>query len=99
MDHRAIDQARRINETHHDVLQYVGGVISPEMEMPKLLWLKENLEGTFRRARGFYNLPDFLVRRATGSDVRSLCTTVCKWTYVGHAGWMGRGVLAPHRSR
>jgi len=93
MDHRAIDQARRINATHHDVLQYVGGVISPEMEMPKLLWLKENLESTFKRAKGFYDLPDFLVHRATGSDVRSLCTTVCKWTYVGHAGGWDGGFL------
>jgi len=93
MDHRAIDQARRINETHHDVLQYVGGVISPEMQMPKLLWLKENLPSTFARAKGFYDLPDFLVHRATGSDVRSLCSTVCKWTYVGHAGGWDEGFL------
>jgi ribulose kinase len=27
---------------------------------------------------------DFLCR-ATGDDTRSLCTTVCKWTYLGHA--------------
>lgn len=23
--------------------------------------------------------------RATGDDTRSMCTTVCKWTYLGHA--------------
>ena len=23
--------------------------------------------------------------RATGDDTRSLCSTVCKWTYLGHA--------------
>lgn len=23
--------------------------------------------------------------RVTGDDTRSLCTTVCKWTYLGHA--------------
>ena len=81
MDHRAIDQARRINETGHRVLDYVGKVISPEMETPKLLWLKENLPETWRRTKRFFDLPDFLTYRATGVDTRSLCTTVCKWTY------------------
>jgi FGGY-family pentulose kinase len=84
MDHRATDQARRINETGHPVLRYVGGVISPEMETPKLLWLKEHLPESFRRAKRFLDLPDFLSYRATGQDTRSLCTTVCKWTYLGH---------------
>ncbi len=86
MDHRAIDQARRIDEGRHEVLRYVGGTISPEMETPKLLWLKENLPETWRRAARFLDLPDFLAYRATGVDVRSLCTTVCKWTYLGHEG-------------
>ena len=29
MDHRAVDQAERINDTEHPVLRYVGGTISP----------------------------------------------------------------------
>ena len=85
MDHRAIPQAERINTTRHKVLRYVGGAISPEMQPPKLLWLKENLTSTFRKAGFFLDLPDFLTFRATGVDIRSLCTTVCKWTYQGHA--------------
>ena len=73
MDHRAIEQANRINATKHKVLQYVGGIISPEMESPKLLWLKENLPQTWNRTTRFFDLPDYLVYRATGQDVRSLC--------------------------
>jgi FGGY-family pentulose kinase len=84
MDHRAIEQAARINETRHEALRYVGGTISPEMQPPKLLWIREHLPDTWRRAARFLDLPDFLTYRATGDDTRSLCTTVCKWTYQGH---------------
>jgi FGGY-family pentulose kinase len=84
MDHRAMDQTARINATEHFVLEYVGGQVSPEMQTPKLLWLKENLPETWTRAARFLDLPDFLSYRATGDDTRSLCTTVCKWTYLGH---------------
>jgi FGGY-family pentulose kinase len=90
MDHRALAETARINATGHDVLRYVGGVMSPEMETPKLLWLKEHLPASWSRAARFLDLPDFLVFRATGEDVRSLCTTTCKWTYLGHEGkWDG----------
>ena len=83
MDHRAAAQAERINAGGHDVLRYVGGRISLEMQTPKLLWLKENLPETWRRAAHFFDLPDYLTWRATGSLTRSLCSTVCKWTYLG----------------
>jgi FGGY-family pentulose kinase len=84
MDHRAINQASRINATKHKVLCYVGGIISPEMESPKLLWLKENMPAVFKQAGYFFDLPDYLCFRATEDTTRSLCSTVCKWTYQGH---------------
>jgi len=90
MDHRAIPQAEVINKTGHEVLRYVGGRISPEMEPPKLMWLKENLKDTWKDAKRFTDLADYMVYRATGNDMRSLCTTVCKWTYLGHEGESGR---------
>ncbi len=83
MDHRAIEPAERINATKHRVLKFVGGKISPEMEPPKLLWIKENLPATWKDAAKFLDLADFMTYRSTGIDVRSLCTTVCKWTYDG----------------
>ncbi len=32
----------------------------------------------------FFDLPDYLTMRATGNLSRSLCSLVCKWTYLGH---------------
>jgi FGGY-family pentulose kinase len=89
MDHRAIEQADRINRMGHEVLRYVGGTISPEMEIPKLVWIKENLKETWKKTRKWIDLADYMVYRASGNDRRSLCTTVCKWTYLGHEGTSG----------
>ncbi len=102
MDHRATEQARRINSTGEAVLNYVGGTISPEMETPKLLWLAENMPETFTAAWQFMDLADFLTWKATESLARSVCTVTCKWTYLAHEKrWdasyfrtVGLGILA-----
>lgn len=85
MDHRAVKQAERINSYNSTVLQYCGGALSPEMQPPKLLWVKENLQESWSMVFRWMDLSDWLSYRATGDDTRSLCTTVCKWTYLGHA--------------
>ncbi len=102
MDHRAVPQAQRINATDHEVLKFVGGRISPEMQTPKLLWLLENKPDVFAAAWQFFDLADFLTWRATGDLSRSTCTVTCKWTYLAHERrWdesyfrsVGLGVLA-----
>ena len=81
MDHRAQAEADFINKTGHDILKYVGGKVSLEMEMPKLLWLKKNLPENWSQYGIFFDLPDFLTWKATGSLSRSLCSLVCKWNY------------------
>ncbi|XP_037070904.1 FGGY carbohydrate kinase domain-containing protein-like [Pollicipes pollicipes] len=91
MDHRAVKEAEHINRLGHAVLDGVGGTISPEMQTPKLLWLKKHMPDTcWKKAGMFMDLPDFLTWKATGSTTRSLCTLVCKWTYQAdgvEAGW------------
>ena len=86
MDHRAVVEATAINSGGYDVLQYVGGGFSPEMEPPKLLWLKHHLPESYARTALYLDLADFLTYKATGIADRSLCTSVCKWGYLGKEG-------------
>ncbi|TIQ39691.1 MAG: ribulokinase, partial [Mesorhizobium sp.] len=89
LDHRAIAEADECTESRHAVLDYIGGVMSPEMETPKLMWLKRNLPGTWNEAGYLFDLADFLSWKATGSLARSQCTLTAKWTYLAHeeTGW------------
>src|SRR5258708_18799396 len=90
MDHRAMAEARRVNEIKDDVLRYVGGSISPDMEIPKLLWLRQHLPSTYQSAVRVFELADYHSFRATGSTARSMCTLACKWNYLAHEQrWSG----------
>jgi FGGY-family pentulose kinase len=88
-DHRAVAEAGEITATGHRVLDHVGGVMSPEMELPKLLWLKRHRPAQWQRYGLALDLADFLAWRATGIQAVSTCTVTCKWTYLSHAtpGW------------
>lgn len=76
MDHRAVTETQEINATNYFGLKYVGGQMSIEMEIPKIKWLQGHMPD-FKNAV-FYDLPDFLVYKATGIAHRSYCLTVCK---------------------
>jgi FGGY-family pentulose kinase len=84
LDHRAIAEAEECTATGHHVLDFVGGVMSPEMETPKLMWLARHLPERWRQAGYFFDLADFLTWKASGSLARSQCTLTCKWTYLAH---------------
>lgn len=82
MDHRAEKEANFINSLAHDCLKYVGGKVSLEMEIPKLLWLKNNLFiDSYSKIRYAFDLPDFLTFMATENTSRSACSLTCKWNY------------------
>ncbi|QFZ26853.1 putative uncharacterized sugar kinase [Clavispora lusitaniae] len=81
MDHRAEDETIAINSTGDKALKYVGGQMSIEMELPKMKWLKHNRAGGLDDLK-FYDLADFLTHKATGSEARSFCSTVCKQGFV-----------------
>jgi FGGY-family pentulose kinase len=88
-DHRAVAEAEEITATGHRALDFVGGVMSPEMQLPKLLWLRRNRPAAWQRYALGLDLADFLAWRATGRVTASACTITCKWTYLAHEtpGW------------
>lgn len=81
MDHRAEAEQAYINSTNHEMLKFVGGKISLEMEIPKLLWLKRNRPETFKKIGLAFDLPDFLTWKCTGAETRSVCSVTCKWNF------------------
>lgn len=69
LDHRAVEETKAINATGHPVLQYVGGGMSVEMEMPKILWLKKHMSPSQIKDCEFYDLADALAHLATGRNL------------------------------
>lgn len=88
-DHRAQAEAEECTAAGHRVLDFIGGTMSPEMEVPKLMWLKRHTPESWARAGQMFDLVDFLTWKASGSNARSACTLTCKWTYLSHEdkGW------------
>ncbi|TKA46357.1 hypothetical protein B0A54_02188 [Friedmanniomyces endolithicus] len=82
LDHRPVEETKKINATNHNLLRYVGGQMSIEMEIPKVLWLKNNMpKELFDRCK-FYDLTDALTHLATGNETRSFCSVLCKQGFV-----------------
>ncbi|KAL5508501.1 hypothetical protein ACEPAH_6120 [Sanghuangporus vaninii] len=85
-DHRAEEEAKLINSTGSVVLDFVGGTMSLEMEIPKTLWLKKHMDSSLFSQCQFFDLPDLLSYRATGEITRSACSITCKCSYVPDKG-------------
>lgn len=89
LDHRAVEEGESLTALGGEAVRHSGGTISPEMQMPKLRWLKRHLPDIWASAGMIFDLADFLSWRATGSLQRSICTLTAKWNYLGHTeeGW------------
>ncbi len=55
---------------------------SPEMDVPKIMWLHEHAPDVFARTAHFMLLPDFLTFKATGHITRSHTCVTCKFNYI-----------------
>ena len=86
MDVRAVDQARRINKTKHDVLRHCGKEVSAEWILPKMMWIKENLPDVFEKAKLIVELQDFANHYLTGRWCAALGQAACKSCYVEELG-------------
>lgn len=82
LDHRAAEETKKINATRHRVLRYAGGQMSIEMEIPKVLWLKNHMPPETFALRKFYDLADAFTYLATSKETRSLCSVTCKQGYL-----------------
>jgi ribulose kinase len=59
-----------------------------EMEIPKILWLKNHMPPEVFKQCRFFDLPDYLTYRATSAPLRSFCSLACKCSYVpSQGGW------------
>ncbi|WWC59468.1 uncharacterized protein I303_102024 [Kwoniella dejecticola CBS 10117] len=81
-DHRAEEEAEKINATGEGVLGFVGKTMSLEMEIPKTLWLSKHMNEEKFKNSMFFDLPDWLTYNATASLARSACSLTCKCSFV-----------------
>lgn len=85
MDHKAVNEAKELSESNHQVLLQCGGKISPEMSVAKVCYLYRNHRSLYDEAAHFVELPDWMMFKATGTIdnfiPRSLNSLVCKWGY------------------
>ena len=86
-DHRAVAEAAEMSALSHPVVARAGGRVSPEMQTPKLMWLRRHRPDLWARMTGLRDLCDHLAFRATGIGARSLCAAAAKWPWDAETGW------------
>jgi ribulose kinase len=75
MDHRALAETEEINAGKHEVLKYVGGRLSPEMETPKLPLAQDAPAANLGARRQVLRSGRLSHLSLDGIDARSLCTS------------------------
>jgi FGGY-family pentulose kinase len=89
LDHRALAEAQKLSASGAPALRFSGNILSPEMQLPKIAWVRDHLPDAWRQTAFILDLADYLTFRATGSLARSASTLTAKWNYLNHdgAGW------------
>ncbi|TCJ19841.1 gluconate kinase [Rubrobacter taiwanensis] len=68
-DNRASDQARRLRRDAFDIYHRTGTPIHPMSPLAKLLWFREEDPETFRRARHWVSIKEYILHRLFGEFV------------------------------
>ncbi len=82
MDHRGEREAEEIAASGDRYLDCIGGSVSPEMYLPKILWVKRHTPEAWARVTAVRDLSDEVARRMTGVDRHSVCGLACKFPYL-----------------
>ncbi|WFU74771.1 FGGY family carbohydrate kinase [Bradyrhizobium sp. CB2312] len=82
MDHRGEREAEEIGVSGDRYLDYVGGTVSPEMYLPKILWVKRHTPQAWARVTAVSDLSDEVAHRVTSVDRLSVCGLACKFPYL-----------------
>ena len=65
MDNRAVTQANRLRDAlgQNRLFEVTGLIVHPMYPIPKILWLRENLQPIFQSAARFLSVTDYLLTR------------------------------------
>ncbi|MEC7761057.1 MAG: FGGY-family carbohydrate kinase [Pseudomonadota bacterium] len=86
-DRRATAEAEACKAIGGDTIRRLSGVMSPEMQLPKLLWLRSHHPDLWARLGHALDLPDWLTYRATGVIAPSVSALGTKWPWSPGGGW------------
>ncbi|MBV7411082.1 FGGY-family carbohydrate kinase [Maritimibacter sp. DP1N21-5] len=87
-DRRGVAEAQACTRAGGASVDALGGAMSPEMQVPKLLWLQRQRPELWAQLGQAQDLTDHLVSRAVGMPVRGLSSLVAKWPFaVERGGW------------
>jgi FGGY-family pentulose kinase len=89
LDHRAIAEAESATALQTEAVRHSGEIVSPEMQIPKIMWVRDHLPDAWAKTAMILDLADYLTWRATSNATRSACTLTAKWNYLNHrqTGW------------
>ena len=81
MDMRAVAEAEHITRGGDAWLDHMGGSVSAQNPLPRLMWLKRHDPMAWQRVTAVLDLCDELVLRASGDDRHSLSALAAQWPY------------------